>query len=129
MIDALNRLSPHAHWLVRLSFAATFLFHGIGKLFALKMMAEMMGMPIAMILMVALFEIGAGVLVLVGGAGPDWATRIGGLLAVPIMLGAIFMVHIKNGFDMMNGGAEFQILLLAVGLFFVLRGNLVKGSQ
>jgi uncharacterized membrane protein YphA (DoxX/SURF4 family) len=96
-MNAIDRLSPHAHWLVRLSFAATFLYHGLGKLFALKMMAQMMGMPIAMILMVAMFEVGAGVLVLIGGTGHDWATRIGGLLAVPIMLGAISMVHIANG--------------------------------
>ena len=37
--------------------------------------------------------------------------------------GAIAMVHAKNGWNVSNGGMEFQVLMLAVGLYFAARGN------
>ncbi len=128
-MDALNKLQPIAHWLVRLSFAATFIYHGIPKLIMAGDVAAMMGMSVAVVVIVGLFEVGSGILVLYGGFGPDWATRIGGLLIVPIMLGAIFMVHIGNGWDFMNGGAEFQTLLLVVGIYFAAHGNGIKQTD
>ena len=95
--------------------------------------AEMMPIPMALILLVGLFEVIGGLLVLWGAFGPDWATRLGGFLIAPVMLGAIFMVHMKNGWDMMKGGMEFQALLLVVALLFVLKGNsisqVVVGAQ
>lgn len=125
-MDALNKLQPIVHWLVRLSFAATFIYHGLPKLTSAGDVAAMMGMSVVVVLVVGLFEVGGGILVLYGGFGPDWATRIGGLLIVPIMLGAIFMVHIGNGWSFMNNGAEFQTLLLTVGIFFAVHGNGIK---
>ena len=40
----------------------------------------MMGMPTFMIGMLASMETAAGILILVGGAGPEWATRIAGVI-------------------------------------------------
>ena len=45
------------------------------------------------------------------------------------MLGAIFIVHIKNGWNFgapNGGGVEFQTLLLVVALLFLLKGNSVS---
>ena len=52
-------------------------------------------------------------------------TRLGGLGVVIIMLGAIFLVHWPKGWNTMDGGMEFQVLLLATGLYFAARGNKV----
>ena len=51
IMDFLKKLSPHVHWGLRLSLAATFLFHGASKF---PVEGPMMGMPVAMILLLAL---------------------------------------------------------------------------
>ena len=50
----LSKFSGIAHWLPRLSLAATFLYHGLGKFPMAQGMAEMMGAPVAMIYLLAL---------------------------------------------------------------------------
>ena len=50
-------------------------------------------------------------------------TRLGGLIVIVIMIGAIVLVHGSNGWNVMNGGMEFQVLMLAVGLYFAAKGN------
>ena len=50
-MDFLKGLSPHVHWGLRLSLAATFLYHGAGKL---PVEGPMMGMPVAAVWMLAL---------------------------------------------------------------------------
>lgn len=121
-----------ADWLIRLSVAATFIYHGATKFPNIAAGAEMMGMPFILWLAIALVEILAGVALLAGGAlrtGPgDIVTRLGGVGAVVIMVGAIYLVHWGQWSNMPSethpfGGMEFQTLLLATGLFFVLRGN------
>ena len=44
-------------------------------------------------------------------------------LLIVIMVGAIGLVHAKNGWDVMKGGMEFQVLMLAVGIYFAAKGN------
>lgn len=122
-MNAVNKFAPYVHWLVRLSFAATFITHGLPKLMNSGAVANWMSMPVIVVILVAILEIGGGILVLYGGIGPDWATRIGGIATVPVMLGAISMVHISNGWDFTKGGAEFNVLLLAIGISFFVRGN------
>ena len=80
-------------------------------------------MPLAMAWAVALAEIAAGAALIVGAFGKEFLTRLGGLIVIIIMIGAIGMVHFKNGWNVMNGGMEFQVLMLAVGLYFASRGN------
>ncbi len=58
-----------------------------------------------------------------GAFGKEVMTRLGGLIVVVIMIGAICMVHFKNGWNVMNGGMEFPVLMLVVGLYFAARGN------
>ena len=121
-MNFLSPLSPHVHWAMRLSLAATFLYHGIGK-FPVAAFSEAMGMPVPMVWAVAIAEIIAGAALIVGAFGKETLTRLAGLIVIVIMIGAIGMVHFKNGWNVMNGGMEFQVLMLAVGLYFTVRGN------
>jgi putative oxidoreductase len=83
----------------------------------------MMGMPAAMVWMLALAELAAGVLLIAGAFGKEILTRVGALIVIVVMVGAIGMVHAKNGFNVMNGGMEFQILMLVTGLYLAAKGN------
>jgi putative oxidoreductase len=88
----------------------------------------MMGMPVIVWALVAIAETLGGVLILIGGFTPDWVTRLGGLLIIPPMLGAIFMVHWPQWSFVPSethpmGGMEFQVSMLLLGLFFLLRGK------
>jgi putative oxidoreductase len=122
-------LRTHAHWLLRAGFASVFLFHGIGKFADLGGFAAMMGLPVFIAWLVALAEVGGGLAVLAGGAlRQDWVTRIGGLATVPVMIGAIAMVHWPQWSFVASethpmGGMEFQVVLLLLGLWFAAVGN------
>jgi len=125
-------MNKHAHWFIRVPFAATFIFHGLGKFGNLTGSAEMMGMPVFLLALVAVAEVLAGIGAIVGGlpnfSKNDLVTRLAGLAAAPVMLGAIFMVHFPRfsfvpteEFPM--GGFEFQLLLLGVAISFIFSGN------
>ncbi len=103
-----------------MSLAATFLYHGATKF---PVEGPMMGMPAAIVWMLALAELAAGVLLIAGVFGKEILTRIGALIVIVVMIGAIAMVHAKNGFNVMNGGMEFQILMLVTGLYLAAKGN------
>lgn len=122
-MNALKGMAPVAHWLPRLSLAATFAYHAWPKLMDSAAMAEMMGMPAMMIMMLGVMEIGGAALILYGGTGTEWATQVAGLIFSAVMLGAIVMVHGANGWDFMSGGMEFQVLILATSLYFAIKGN------
>jgi putative oxidoreductase len=78
-----------------------------------------MGIPLpalsAVFAMVA--EVFGGLLLLVGAF-----TDIAGLLIAIDMLGAIIFVHAKNGFAVNEGGFEWPLALLAMGLAIALAG-------
>ncbi len=123
-MDVLKSLSPHAHWILRIVVAAVFLYHGPTKF----MMDPLMGMNPLMWYLVGAMETLGALLLLYGGLGPDWATRLGGLLLIPVMLGAIFMVHWGQWSFVASeshpmGGMEFQVTLLGIALYFLIRGN------
>ena len=121
-MDFVKKLAPHVHWGLRLSLAATFIYHGWGK-FPIESFSAAMGMPVPMAWAVALAELAGGAALIVGAFGKDILTRLGGLIVIVIMIGAIGMVHAKNGFNVMNGGMEFQLLMLVTGLYFAAKGN------
>lgn len=126
MFSVLGFLSPYATWFLRISLASVFLYHGLGKVGDISGFADMADLNFFVALLVTLMEIGGGLLVLAGGFpgfGKDWMTRCAGLLLIPPMLGAIFMVHLENGWDFMNGGMEFQFVLLMLALYFAAVGN------
>jgi len=115
-------------WVLRLAFAAVFIYHGLGKFPKAPGMAEMMGMDVAMIYLVAVLEALGGVLVLAGGFGTQWMSKLGGLFIAPIMVVAILKYHwgqwsFAPSETHPMGGVEFQVVLLALALYFMCRGK------
>ncbi len=121
-MNFLDKLAPHVHWGLRASLAATFLYHGLGK-FPVGEFSQAFGMPVVVAWAVTLAEIVAGVALIAGAFGREMLTRLGGFIVIVIMVGAIALVHGKNGWNVMNGGMEFQALMLVTGLYFLARGN------
>ena len=91
-------LAGHAHWLLRATLASVFIYHGVLKLANLEANAEFLGLSISIVLLVALAETVGGALVLLGGVSKiapsaAWLTRLGAAMIVPVVAGAIVMVH------------------------------------
>lgn len=128
-MNQLNKLSGIAHWLPRLSLAAIFIYHGFPKVAMAGDVAAMMGMPMVMVLMLGIVEIGGALLLLWGGFGPEWATRLAGLMFTVVMIGAIAMVHAQFGWNSINmgdnggRGMEFQVLIISTSLLYAFKGN------
>ena len=128
MGTAFSKLAPHAHWLLRAGLASVFLFHGVGKLASIGGFANMMGLPYPVAALVTFAEIAAGLGIIVGGFGKEIITRLATLAMIPVLLGAIVLVHgprwsftPAEGFPM--GGMEFQVVLLLGALYFLIVGN------
>lgn len=128
MFSALDSFKPNAHWLLRISIASVFLFHGAGKVVNLGGFAQMTGLPTAMAALVTFAELATGIGIIVGAFKSELITRLAALAGVPVLLGAIFMVHWgrwsftpAEGFPM--GGMEFQVVLLLLVLYFLVMGN------
>jgi len=119
-----------ALWPLRLAMAGIFLYHGLGK-FMMPEMAAMMGLSQPVWLLVATAELLGGAGFIVGGLAPGAAgaliTRLAGLAVIPVMLGAIVMVHwgqwnfVASATHPM-GGMEFQVLILSIATYAFLTG-------
>ena len=126
----LQRVERHAHWLLRAVIFSVLTYMGVDKFLGAGIgpWAEMMGLPLGVALLVALAEIAAGVLVVLGALTNSWVTRLGALATVPVLLGAIFMVHWGQWHFLPTathpmGGMMFQVSLLFVALYLLARGN------
>lgn len=122
--------ATHAHWGLRIALASVFIYHGAGKLAGIEQFAQMMNLSYAVALLVALAEFTGGILVIAGGFTRDWVTRLGASFFIPVMLGAIATVHWGQWNFVANdaypmGGSEFQVTLILVSLYLVLKGNRV----
>ena len=131
-----DRLTSNAHWLLRIGIVSVFLFHGTLKFSNLEGFANMLPISYAEVVWVALANVGS-VLLLVSGFGrnrlSDLVTRIGAAFNIPVMIGAISLVHwgrwnfVPTDTHPM-GGMEFQVVLILVMLYLVVTGNSIKGS-
>jgi putative oxidoreductase len=132
---ALEPVGRHAHWLLRFVLASVFLYMGIDKFLGggVGEFAAMVEIPFILSLLVALSEIGAGVLLLAGGilvgsSMGNWLTRLGALMVLPVMFGAIFMEHWGQWHFMATethpmGGMMLQVSLTMVALYLLIKGN------
>ena len=125
-MDFLDRYKSVVHWLPRLSLASIFLYHGITEFPMAAMMADMLGMPVAMVYVLALVEVLIGVFIILGALGREILTKVAGLFIAVDMLGAILMIHIHygwNGVLVAEQGVELQLFILTAGLYFLVKGN------
>ena len=96
-------------------------------------MSEFLQLPVIVVIFVALAEAVGGGLVLLGGFVKGdfvgrWMTRLGALMIIPVMIGAITMAHWGQWNFVPTeshpiGGMQFQVTLLLIFLYFVIRGN------
>ncbi len=120
--------ATHAHWALRVALASVFIYHGVGKLAGVEQFAQMMNLSYTVALLVALAEFGGGVLVLAGGVTRSWVTRLGASFFIPVLIGAITMVHWGQWSFVANeaypmGGSEFQVTLLLISIYLLIKGN------
>ena len=130
-----DRFTANAHWLLRIGVVSVFLYHGILKFSNLEGFATMLPISYTEVVFVALANVGS-VLVVLGGFRndvlSDLATRIGAALNIPVMVGAITLVHwgrwnfVPTETHPM-GGMEFQVIMALLMLYLVITGN--KGVQ
>ncbi|MDR8392933.1 hypothetical protein NC796_17385 [Aliifodinibius sp. S!AR15-10] len=69
-------------------FGGNLIYHGFPKIAMTGDVTAMMGMPFIMVLTLGIVEVGGALLMLWGGFGPDWATRLSGLLFTAVMIHA-----------------------------------------
>ena len=128
----MNFLTKNAHWLLRIALASVFIYHGALKFLNLEGFAQMLPISYLEVVLVAAAETGGGLLVLLGGfrsdAISDLATRIGAALNIPVMIGAITLVHWGRWNFLPSethpiGGIEFQSVLILIMLYLVFTGN------
>jgi putative oxidoreductase len=125
-------LTKNAHWFLRLALGSVFIYHGVMKFLNLEATAQMLPISYIEVVLVATAETVGGLLVLLGGFRhdglSDLATRIGAALNLPVMIGAISIVHwgrwnfVPSESHPM-GGFEFQAVLILIMLYLVFTGN------
>jgi putative oxidoreductase len=128
----MNFLTNNAHWLLRIALASVFVFHGLLKFANLEGFAQMLPVSYLAVVLVAAAETGGGLLVLLGGfrndSISDLVTRVGAALNIPVMIGAITLVHWGRWNFLPSethamGGIEFQTVLILIMLYLVFTGN------
>ena len=106
--------------ILRIAIALVFLYHGSATLFGAfggpgpQGFAGFMHAPVMVGYLVGLAQF-AGALAILSGV----LIRTGAICIMVVMLGAIFLVHLPNGFDIGKGGMEYALtqLLMALALF------------
>ncbi len=109
--------------ILRIASASAFLYHGSGILFGAfggpgpRQFAESHYWPFIIGFLVGVAEVAGGLAVLSGVL-----FRLGAACIVVVMVGAIFLVHLPHGFDVVNGGAEYALTQLLLAVAFLLMG-------
>ncbi len=128
----LNQLASYAHWFMRLTISSVVIYHGVLKFMNLEGFSQMLQLSFSVVVLVALAEVVGGTLILLGGFSrdqkSDLMTRVGALLTIPVLIGAITLVHwgrwnFVPSEDFPMGGMEFQVTLLLICIYLLLKGN------
>lgn len=130
----LNTKDDVAPLVMRIMLGVVFFPHGAQKLFGwfggygldgtLNFFTQTMGIPLALAVLVIAAE-SLGALGLIAG----FLTRIAALGVASVMVGAIFMVHLKYGFFMnwagkqAGEGFEYHLLAIALAIALMITGG------
>ena len=124
ILGGLDFLAP---WLIRLGLGIAFIIHGYNK-FPLppQGLINYFGFSPALATFVALSEVFAGIIIIVGGLHNNslgnLITRLGGLMVVVVMIFAFSIAH-QEWFITVKLFTSEQIFLFLIGLYFLLKGN------
>ena len=112
------------HWistLARVFCGLVFIIHGYPKIMNLAgtsmFFSENFGVPGWLAIPIAILEFFGGILLVAG-----LATRIVSALFIFEMIGAMLFVHLPHGWDVFQGGFEFNLALVLLLLIVVLLG-------
>jgi putative oxidoreductase len=120
--------------ILRIASALAFLYHGSGILFGAfggpgpQKFSAVMHMPVVVGYLVGLAQVGGGLAILSGAL-----IRLGAACIIVVMLGAIFLVHLQQGFDVgdvgasmlqrrIEGGAEYALMQLVIAITLLISG-------
>ncbi|WP_327087906.1 DoxX family protein [Nonomuraea sp. NBC_01738] len=118
-------IGPYALLIGRIAVGVVFLVHGLQKFTGMGISGvtgffDQLGIPLAGVAapVVAVLEVAGGLALIVGAGLP-----IAGVLLALDMLGAIYFVHLSNGFAVDKGGYEFVLTLAAASLVIGFSGG------
>lgn len=112
--------------LLRLILGTIFIAHGSQKVFGLfggpgleqfVAWTTSLGVPPLLGYLAAFAEFGGGVFMFFG-----IATELGALLTIPVMIGAVFLVHWEHGYFIQHGGFEYPFNLILFALAIIIGG-------
>lgn len=116
-----EKLKVCAPLFLRIGLGIIFLYHGFGKVFGeganFGSSWNPAGMSTIIQILVAWGEFLCGAAILLG-----FLTEIASLGIIIIMTGAIILVTGKSGFNMMNGGFEYNFALIMMSLTLIATG-------
>ncbi len=120
-----RRYQAWALWLLRLSLGIIFIGHGGQKVFGLwggpglegfVQWIGTFGVPPVLGYLAAFAELAGGICMFLGVA-----TEVGALLTIPVMIGAVFLVHWPNGY-LQHDGFEFTLHLILLAAAVIIGG-------
>jgi putative oxidoreductase len=109
--------------IIRIASALAFLYHGAGVLFGAfggpgaAGFAGFTRLSLTTAYLVGLAQFCGGLAMLTG-----IFARIGAVCVAVVMVGAIQLVHLKNGFDIGRGGMEYALTQLLIALAILVAG-------
>ena len=120
--------------ILRIASALAFLYHGSAILFGAfggpgpEKFSAFLHMPVVVGYLVGLAQVGGGLAILSGAL-----IRLGAACIIVVMLGAIFLVHLPNGFEVgdvgvsmlqrrIEGGAEYALMQLLIAIALLITG-------
>jgi len=109
--------------IIRIASALAFLYHGTGVLFGAfggpgaAGFAGFTHTSLTIAYLVGLAQLFGGLAMLTG-----IFARVGALCLAIVMVGAIEMVHLKNGFDINHGGMEYALTQLLIAIAVLIAG-------
>ena len=124
ILGGLDFLAP---WLIRLGLGIAFIIHGYNKFpLPFQGLINYFGFSPALATFVALSEVFAGIIIIVGGllnnSLGNLITRLGGLMVVVVMIFAFSIAH-QEWFITVKLFTSEQIFLFLIGFYFLLKGN------